>query len=45
MRALGFMLLGAFVAMIIINQDVSANSQSDIAKTKERIIEASRARG
>ncbi len=45
MRALGLILLGAFIASIVINQDISSHSQSDIAKTKERIAEASRSRG
>lgn len=45
MRALGFMLLGAFIASIVINQDISSHNQASIAKTKERIAEASQARG
>jgi len=45
MRALGFILLGAFMASIVMNQNVSTQNHSDIAKTKERIAEASRARG
>lgn len=45
MRAVGFMLLGALIALIVVNHDASTHNQDSILKTKERIAEASRVRG